>query len=183
MLASRTWPVAALTATLLAAGCDDKKHVSSCSPLISSSTASQTGSPPAQTMFLTDVQAKGGRCVDRITFSFRKQGAALPGYTVHYLPAAQATVEDGSGRKLKIAGKAFLVVRIYPAATAVASGDKLEFTYRGKRLLPTGMRHVKELVKTGDFEAVVTWAIGLDGKRPFKLSGPTSAPGFTVEIG
>jgi len=113
----------------------------------------------------------------------RRQGAAQPGYTVHYLPAAQATLEDGSGRQLKIAGKAFLVVRIFPAATAIASGDKLEFTYRGKRLQPAGMRHVKEIVKTGDFEAVVTWAIGLDGNRPFKLSGSSSAPGFTVEIG
>lgn len=183
MLASRTWPVAALTATLLAAGCDDKKHVSSCSPLTSSSTVSKTGSPADQTMFLTDVQAKGDRCVDRIAFSFRKHGTAQPGYTVHYLPAAQATVEDGSGRKLKIAGKAFLVVRIFPAATAITSGDKLEFTYRGKRLQPTGMRHVKEIVKTGDFEAVVAWAVGLDGKRPFKLSGSPSEPGFTVEIG
>ncbi len=183
MLASRTWPVAALTATLLAAGCDDKKHIPSCSPLATTSTASQSGGHAGQTMFLTDVQATGDRCVDRITFSFRRQGAAQPGYTVHYLPAAQATLEDGSGRQLKIAGKAFLVVRIFPAATAIASGDKLEFTYRGKRLQPAGMRHVKEIVKTGDFEAVVAWAIGLDGKRPFKLSGSSSAPGFTVEIG
>jgi hypothetical protein len=180
MFASRTWPVAALTATLLAVGCDDEKHVSSCPPMTSSSTASQSG---GRTMYLTDVQAKGDRCVDRITFSFRKQGTAQPGYTVHYLPAAQATVEDGSGRKLEVAGNAFLVVRIFPAATALASGDKLEFTYRGKRLQPTGMRHVQEIVKTGDFEAVVTWAIGLDGKRPFRLSGSASKPGFTVEIG
>ena len=107
----------------------------------------------------------------------------MPGYTVHYLPAAQATVEDGSGRKLKVAGKVFLVVRIYPAATAIASDEKLTFTYRGKRLQPTGMRHVEEIVKTGDFEAVVTWAIGLDGKRPFKISDSNSTPAFTVEIG
>ncbi len=183
MLASRTWPVAALTAALLAAGCDDKKHVSSCSPLTNSSTASQSGGHAGQTVYLTDVQAKGDRCIDRITFSFREQGAAQPGYTVHYLPPAQATVEDGSGRKLEIAGKAFLVVRIFPAATAIARGDTLEFTYRGKRLQPTGMRHVKEIVKTGDFEAVVTWAIGLDGKRPFKLAGSPSKLGFTVEVG
>src|SRR5439155_23082969 len=76
MLASRTWPVAALTATLLAVGCDDKKRASSCSPLANTSTASQSGGHAGQTMFLTDVQAKGDRCVDRITFSFRRQGPA-----------------------------------------------------------------------------------------------------------
>jgi hypothetical protein len=28
---------------------------------------------------------------------------------------------------------------------------------------------VKAIVETGDFEGVLTWVIGLDGKRPFSV--------------
>jgi hypothetical protein len=35
-------------------------------------------------------------------------------------------------------------------------------------------------VKTGDFEAVVTWAIGLSEERPFRVT--TSERTITVEI-
>jgi hypothetical protein len=39
---------------------------------------------------------------------------------------------------------------------------------------------VKEIVKTGDFEAQVTWVIGLDQKRPFKTAA--SDAGLEIDI-
>ena len=40
-----------------------------------------------------------------------------------------------------------------------------------ERITATGTNHVTEVVETGDFEAVVTWVIGLDTKRPFTRRG------------
>ena len=77
-------------------------------------------------------------------------------------PAAEAQTEDGSGKHIDIAGKAFLVVRFEPAATADLSSEKLDVTYKGPRTFrPTGTTHVKQVTKIGDFEGVLTWTIGL----------------------
>jgi len=114
-----------------------------------------------------------------VIFDFRPAAGAEPGYTVSYRPAAEAQTEDASGRHIPIAGNAFLVVRFEPAATADLSGEELERTYKGPRTLkPGGMRWVQQISKTGDFEAVLTWAIGLSEKRKFTV---TSAPAH-VEI-
>jgi hypothetical protein len=62
-------------------------------------------------------------------------------------------------------------------------GDELVRTYTGpKRLAPPEDAHfVRELVKSGDFEAVVTWVIGLDERRPFTTRVADSR--LVVEIG
>jgi hypothetical protein len=44
----------------------------------------------------------------------------------------------------------------------------------------TGTAPIEEVVKTGDFEGVVTWVIGLDRKRPFTTASSDSA--LVVEI-
>jgi hypothetical protein len=135
-------------------------------------------------MLLTDVTATGDACVDRLTFSFRNDRAEAPGYRVEYRPRDAALVEDGSGNRLSAEGTAFLVVRIDPAATADISGGELVFTYKGpRRFKPDGTTHVRELVKTGDFESVVTWAVGLDARRPFSVSTSSSPPQLVLEIG
>jgi hypothetical protein len=132
-------------------------------------------------MYLTDVMVQTPECTDRVVFAFRK-GTPAPGYQVTYEPAASAKIEDGSGNPIDIVGSAFLVVKLQPAATAEMKGDKLELTYKGpRRLKPSGARHVSEVVKTGDFEAVVTWVIGLDEKRPF--TAEASASRLVVDLG
>ena len=61
------------------------------------------------------------------------------------------------------------------------NGDQLDFTYTGpRRLQPEDAEHVEEIVKTGDFEAVVTWAIGLAEERPFHVR--TADRTISVEI-
>jgi hypothetical protein len=53
-----------------------------------------------------------------------------------------------------------------PAMSARIDGDQVTKTYNGPRRLP-GSDPITEVVKTGDFEGVVTWVIGLDRERPF----------------
>jgi hypothetical protein len=77
--------------------------------------------------------------------------------------------EDASGRPVAIAGSAFLTVRCEPAyGYDFETGDP---TYTGpKRITPTGTRHVREVVETGDFEAVLNWVIGLDEQRAYGIA-------------
>src|SRR5438105_1248768 len=180
----RIWALAGLAAAALsAAGCGDTKHAAGCGPLSGGSTAARVSGHPIETLFLTDVQSKRDRCVDRISFFFRAGSIERPGFRVEYRPAREAQTEDGSGRRIRVAGSAFLVVHLSPAATAETNADQLKFTYKGpNRLHSGGLRYVREVVKTGDFEGVVTWAIGLSERRPFRVSASTR-PGLAVEIG
>ena len=132
-------------------------------------------------MFMTDLKLETSKCSDRVVFTFEKATPG-PGFEVSYQPADRAKVEDGSGNVLEIGGSAFLVVRITPAMTAHITGDKVEPTYTGpRRITPEGFGHVREVVKTGDFESVVTWVIGVDEKRPFTTNA--SETQLVVELG
>ena len=154
-------------------------------PPFGGGTGTQTSATnPSRTMLLTGVQVDSDSCTDRVFFTFRPAGGQRPGYTVQYRTAAEAQTEDASGKHIPIAGKAFLVVRLEPAATADLSGAKLKYTYTGpSKLKPAGMRSVQEIAKTGDFEGVLTWVIGLSGERPFTVTSSGSPASLTVEIG
>jgi hypothetical protein len=133
-------------------------------------------------MLLTGVATSTSRCADRVVLTFRSADGETPGYTVQYRTAAEAQTEDASGRHIPIAGKAFLVVRLEPAATADLSGANPESTYTGpSKLRPAGLRTVQEVAKTGDFEGVLTWVIGLSDERPFTVT--SSGSNLTVAIG
>jgi hypothetical protein len=108
---------------------------------------------------LTDVSVDGTSA----TFEFR----TAPGIVrTHFRPRSQIA-ESGSGRRVALRGAAFLVVSFSPAATATADGNSVTFSYTGpKRLRPISHGPVQEVVKIGDFEAQLDWAIGLDRRHP-----------------
>jgi hypothetical protein len=107
---------------------------------------------------------------DRVVFQFRDPG--LPGYRVEYVEPPLK--EDGSGTPVDVAGNAFVVVRMEPASGFDLTSGEGELVYKGPKRLP-GASVVKEVVRTGDFEAVASWAIGLEGKVPFRVT-TASAP-------
>jgi len=119
---------------------------------------------------LRAVAATGGRCADRVTFDFTTKANAPPKCTIVY--TAPPFSQDGSGAPVTVSGSAFVRLRCEPAyGYDFASGKP---TYTGpKQITPTGTQHVKELVQTGDFEGVLSWVIGLDGKRPFSAATAT----------
>ena len=180
-----TWVVTIGAALVLAgAGCGGggDRAASGCRPLPGAATAARSGPHPAHTMLLTDVRIGSHDCVDRVEFAFRKTEPGPPGFDVAYMPADQALVEDGSGAPITVDGTAYLVVRFEPAATADLSGDRLVRTYTGPRRLPAAdAKFVREIVKSGDFEAVLTWVIAVSEQRPFRTTASDS--GLVVEIG
>jgi hypothetical protein len=142
-------------------------------------TAAVAGRSGSLLAYLTAVESSASGCADRVTFTF---AGPAPGFSVRYVAAALARSEDASGRRIPVAGSAFLVVRLFPAQTAHITAGGVTPTYSGPRRLPArGAHHVLEVVKTGDFEAVVTWAIGLDGRRPFAVS--SNGRTLVVEVG
>ena len=93
--------------------------------------------------------------------------------------------EDGSGAPVRIAGSAFLVVSMERA-----SGFDLE-TGEGRRV-DTGPRRmvgstagtsiVREVVRTGDFEAVLTWAVGLGDRVDFRVLTLDSPARLVIDL-
>ena len=117
---------------------------------------------------------------DRVVFQFRN---TLPGYKVEYvLPPLK---EDGSGNPVKIKGNFFVVVRMEPASGFDLNTGEGVMVYKGPKRLggsTAGTSVVQELVRTGDFEAVLTWAIGLSDKVDFRVQAATSLPRLIVDF-
>jgi hypothetical protein len=180
----RTLAVSVLTlaATFAFTGCGGNDAQSSCGSS-SDGTQPRRASGPVDVTFLTAVDVRRTACGDRVVFAFRDDAARAPGFRVAYEPAATALVEDGSGAHVDAAGPAYLVLRLEPAATAVATGEDVTFTYTGpRRLRPDGARFVRDVVKSGDFEAVVSWVIGLPEERPFTVSTASSPPRLILDV-
>jgi hypothetical protein len=118
---------------------------------------------------------------DRVVFQFRGDG--LPGYRVEY--ANPPFVEDGSGNPVSVDGSAFVVVRMEPASGFDLNTGEGEIVYKGPKRLQgsaAGTAAIKELVRTGDFEAVLTWTVGLDAKVPFLVTTASSPARLIVDF-
>ena len=167
------------TSTTTATSPPSMQTVPDCMPSPSASTSPQKSSNEnRETMYLTNVTAGADKCTAKVVFEFEEQ-APGPGFEVSYQPADTAKIEVGSGNPIDIDGDAFLVVKLNPAMTAKIDGEQVNKTYTGPRRLP-GTDPITEVVKTGDFEGVVTWVIGLDSKRSFTTNASDSA--LVVEI-
>jgi hypothetical protein len=179
----------AVVLVLLLAGCGGDEDSSDASPAkcepLSGATLTKKLSPAIQdrpTMYLTDVEIETEDCAERVIFKFEESEPG-PGYHLSYQPPEVAKIQDGTGDPLAIAGGDFLVVRLFPAMTAKIDGEDVEPTYDGPRSIPAPVeaKMIREVAQTGDFEAQVTWAIGLDNKHPFTVTASNDE--LVVEIG
>jgi hypothetical protein len=147
--------------------------------------AAPAGAQSAPT--LVAVRAGHHAGFDRVVFEFR--GAVPATRRIHYV---DQLTEDPSGKPVSLAGGANLEVVFHGANAHDEQGRP---TVSPRRFSP-GFTALKEVAETGDFEAVVSYGLGIDRQRPFKvstLSGPSrlvidiqtggSAGGGTVEDG
>jgi len=115
---------------------------------------------------LADVRAAGHPGFDRVVFEFQGD---VPEHTVRYV---DQLVEDGTGEPVSVAGTADLQVVFHGANAHGEDGTPSG----GPRRSSPGLTAVKEVAQIGDFEAVVSYGIGLDRRRPLTvstLSGPS----------
>jgi hypothetical protein len=140
-----------------------------CEPLEGGSTDATAAEGASAAAYLTDVQLTTGDCTDVVTFTFAD---SAPGYEIAY--QAGPITQDGSGEPVDVAGSAFLVVRFSPAYGY--NFDTGTSTYTGPdHITSPGAFFVRDVAKTGDFEAVVSWVIGVDQQRPFVVSNDDPA--------
>ena len=133
----------------------------------------------SETALLERVAVAGHGGYDRVVFQFRN---GLPGYRVEYVEPPLR--EDGSGNVVKLAGNAFVVVRMEPASGFDLSVPEGELIYTGPRRLPgSGTSVVREIVRTGDFEAVLTWAVGLDARVAYRVLTLDDPARIVVDFG
>jgi hypothetical protein len=110
---------------------------------------------------LTAVDVQDLGTVDRVTFHFRSEpGDPLPEiFRAEYI--SRPVVQNPSGLEIAVAGDAILQIVMSNASGVDLTVDPAVETYTGPTRIPADLPSVIELVETGDFEAVLSWAIGL----------------------
>lgn len=118
-----------------------------------------TGTPGPQ---LTEVRVGDHPGLVRIVFDLSGEGTPL--YIVGYEdPPFLAT----SGDPVPVDGEAFLAIHLSPARRHdIDTGTP---TYTGDLVLDPDLGPVQQIVFIDDFEASMTWVVGLDGQRAFTV--------------
>ena len=117
---------------------------------------------------------------DRVVFQFRN---SRPGYRVEYVEPPLR--EDGSGNLVKVEGSAYVLVRMEQASGFDLETGEGELVYEGPRRISGsdfGTSVVRELVRTGDFEAVLSWAVGLSDRVDFRVLELDGPPRLVVDF-
>lgn len=111
---------------------------------------------------------------DRLVFAF--EGATLPGYHVEYVDRPAHAC--GSGEAVYLDGEGWLAVTFRPAQ-AHDDGGRATVAERRPRLdLPLA----REAALTCDFEADVTWVVGLASPNPFRVDELADPPRLVVDV-
>jgi hypothetical protein len=125
---------------------------------------------------LKDVRAAQHSTFDRFTLEF---DVAPAGYKVEYVQPP--ILADPSGKEVAIGGTAFLQITIQGAvANYLAAGGT---PYTGPNELKPGLPNLVEAELTGDFEAVLTWVLGVEEEADFRVLVLESPPRLTVDVG
>lgn len=113
---------------------------------------------------------------DRFVLEFKDQ---VPGYTVGYRPLPAKA--DGSGDDIALPGaKALLMVTMRSASGY--DSDLSTPTYSGPNEVSAKSVQVTQAKAAGDFEAVLSWAVGLRSKVPFKVSVMNAPPRLVIDF-
>ena len=90
-----------------------------------------------------------------------------PGVRVEYV---DKPTQDASGAPVQVAGAAKLQVRFSPASGADLTGETPVTTYTGPATVQGDGGAVQEVVRSGDFEGVLTWVVGISSKAKFRVT-------------
>jgi hypothetical protein len=135
-----------------------------------------TQEPPQEvpgTVILRNVRTGDQPTFDRVVFEF--EGAKLPDYDVKYV---RSPVQCGSGLTVEVDGSVYLQVRFTPAqAHNEAGASTVPFLQRKVRL-PV----VKEVRSICDFEADVTWVVGLASRKEYRVMELEGPPRLVIDI-
>ncbi|MBI2912977.1 MAG: hypothetical protein HYY03_03560 [Chloroflexi bacterium] len=138
--------------------------------------ASPSPNLPLGGALLVDVRAARHEGFDRIVFEFQ---GGLPGYRIEYVQPP--ILGDASGLPITIEGAAFLRARFRSAAAH--DPDTGAQTYTGPRELSPGLPSLVEAQETGDFEAILTWVLGLTEEADFQVYDLQDPYRIAIDVG
>jgi len=117
--------------------------------------------------------------VGRIIFTFLPSGnvAAVPQVEIH--PGTPPFTRDPSGLPLDVAGSAYLVITLQGGT---ALDESYEPTFEGPFDVTPGGSPIIEMKRAGDFEAVSSWIVGLDGPPCVRILPLDGTSRLVIEI-
>lgn len=129
------------------------------------------GATGAATLVAVRTAADSGGGFERLVLEL--EGATLPPYRVAY--ASEPPSQCGSGRPVQVEGSAVLLVHLHRTRAHAERGGEMVPTVTERDRRP-GRPAMRQLTLICDFEGETEWALGLAGRRPFRvleLSSPT----------
>lgn len=131
------------------------------------------------TALLTTVRIGRNEGFERIVFEFK--GTSRPGYRIQWVDPP--ILSDGSGEEVAVTGEAYLEMIMEPASGVDLSAPQLTIVYEGPdRIATTQTELITDLVRTGDFEAVLTWVAGTTERVPVRVLTLTDPVRIVVDL-
>ncbi len=145
-------------------------------PFADASTADVSVAGSDRMAHLASVRLARNDGFDRLVLEFTD---LVPGYTIGYRPLPAQ--EDASGKEIPLPGaNAALRVVLNPATGD--GWDNGTRTYSGPSTVTAGTPVVTQTTAAGDFEAVLTWVVGLRSKVPFRVLKFDGPPRLAIDF-
>ena len=135
--------------------------------------------PTAPAAVLKNIRWADRGAYDRVVLDFSGE---FGGYQVQYV---DTLTEDPTGDPVDVAGTAVLAVVVQGATrnNAFQTSDTTPLsTYGGPDSVSPNLPNVKEVADAGDFEAVLTFGIGVDRKAGFKVLKLTGPDRLVIDV-
>ncbi|HET7311829.1 MAG TPA: hypothetical protein VFJ17_10945 [Mycobacteriales bacterium] len=126
------------------------------------------------TPILTGIRVGRHATFDRVVFDLKGK---RPGYNVRYVTVVR---NDASGKVITMAGRYYLMIRLTP--TDAHDPQTGVSTYTGPRKFWVGYPELRQVAFAGDFEAVVSVALGLARRNGFHVFTLTDPRRVVVDI-
>jgi len=148
----------------------------SVAPLPTGTPSDVTAAPTGQMGQLVAVRTAGHDGYDRLVLEFKD---GVPGYNIGYRPLPMQ--QDASGADIPLPGaKTALQIALIPAtASGWGNGER---TYFGPSTVTGDTKVVTAAKAAGDFEAVLTWVVGLRSEVPFSVEVLAGPPRLVIDF-
>ena len=133
--------------------------------------------PSPQVAYLANVRTEEQELFDRVIFEF--EGGST-GYRFQYVEPP--IIEDPSGLPVEVGGNAFLQVVFFSASGVDLSEATPRITCCATEP-QTGLTALVDLRKTGDFEATLSWVLGLDAEVDFQVTELSDPYRIVIDVG
>ena len=140
------------------------------------STSDVSGASTGGTGKLVAVRVGRRDRYDRFVMEFLD---GVPSYTVGYRPLPAHA--DGSGNEIPLTGASTFAQVVFTGATGNGWTDGVP-TYFGPSTVTGDTAVITEAKAAGDFEAVLTWVVGLRSEVPFRVSVLDAPPRLVVDF-